>query len=87
MTVVRKDRDGAEFVANMRSKIGKQAHAALHYASLGLNATIVQSPDYRGRKVATALELLPRMLGPDAAPATCSSPGPTGPSNRPHTSS
>ncbi|HET6729930.1 MAG TPA: diacylglycerol kinase family protein [Jiangellaceae bacterium] len=37
-------------------------------ASIGLYARIVQSPAYRSRKVATALEMLPTMLGPDAAP-------------------
>jgi diacylglycerol kinase family enzyme len=37
-------------------------------ATMGLYAKIVQSPAYRDRKVATALELLPEMLGPHAAP-------------------
>jgi diacylglycerol kinase family enzyme len=33
-------------------------------ATMGLYAKIVQSPDYRDRKIGTALELLPTMLGP-----------------------
>ncbi|HZD00963.1 MAG TPA: diacylglycerol kinase family protein, partial [Actinomycetes bacterium] len=37
-------------------------------ATMGLYAKIVQSPAYRDRKVATALELLPGMLGPNATP-------------------
>jgi diacylglycerol kinase family enzyme len=37
-------------------------------ATMGLYARIVQSPAYRDHKVDTALELLPTMLGPDAAP-------------------
>jgi diacylglycerol kinase family enzyme len=37
-------------------------------ATAGLYAKIVQSPQYRERKVGTALDLLPSMLGPDAKP-------------------
>ena len=37
-------------------------------ATMGLYAKIVQSPAYRDRKVDTALELLPAMLGPGATP-------------------
>lgn len=37
-------------------------------ATLGLYAKIVQSPAYRDHKIGTALELLPEMLGPHAAP-------------------
>ena len=47
-------------------------------ASVGLYAKIVQSPAYRSRKVATALELLPVMLGPDAAPFDLQFTGPDG---------
>jgi diacylglycerol kinase family enzyme len=35
--------------------------------SIGLYAKIVQSPEYRDRKVDTALQLLPELLGPHAA--------------------
>ena len=49
-------------------------------ATVGLYAKIVQSPAYRDRKVGTALELLPEMLGPAPSPSTCASPAPTAPS-------
>jgi diacylglycerol kinase family enzyme len=47
-------------------------------ATAGLYAKIVQSPAYRDRKLATALELLPEMLGPDAAPFDLRFTGPDG---------
>ena len=47
-------------------------------ASIGLYAKIVQSPAYRNRKVATALEMLPTMLGPEAAPFDLQFTGPDG---------
>jgi diacylglycerol kinase family enzyme len=47
-------------------------------ATVGLYAKIVQSPAYRDRKVGTALELLPQMLGPDAAPFDLQFTGPDG---------
>jgi diacylglycerol kinase family enzyme len=47
-------------------------------ATAGVYAKIVQSPAYRGRKVATALELLPTMLGPDATPFDLRFTGPDG---------
>ncbi len=47
-------------------------------ATLGLYAKIVQSPAYRDRKMGTALELLPEMLGPHAAPFDLSFVGPDG---------
>jgi diacylglycerol kinase family enzyme len=47
-------------------------------ATAGLYAKIVQSPEYRDRKVGTALELLPGMLGPDAAPFDLRFTGPDG---------
>ena len=37
-------------------------------ASMGLYAKIVQSPAYRDAKVATAADILPDLIGPDAAP-------------------
>lgn len=47
-------------------------------ATVGLYAKIVQSPAYRGDKIGTALELLPQMLGPDAAPFDLRFTGPDG---------
>jgi diacylglycerol kinase family enzyme len=47
-------------------------------ATVGLYAKIVQSPAYRDRKVGTALELLPTMLGPGAAPLDLRFTGPDG---------
>jgi len=47
-------------------------------ATVGLYAKIVQSPAYRDRKVGTALELLPSMLGPGAAPLDLRFTGPDG---------
>ncbi len=37
-------------------------------ASLGLYAKVVQSPEYRDAKVATAASMLPDLIGPDARP-------------------
>ena len=37
-------------------------------ASMGLYAKVVQSPEYRDAKVATAADILPDLIGPDAAP-------------------
>jgi diacylglycerol kinase family enzyme len=47
-------------------------------ATMGLYARIVQSPAYRDHKMGTALELLPAMLGPDAAPFDLRFTGPDG---------
>jgi diacylglycerol kinase family enzyme len=47
-------------------------------AALGLYAKIVQSPAYRNRKIDTALQLLPELLGPDAAPFDLRFTGPDG---------
>jgi diacylglycerol kinase family enzyme len=47
-------------------------------ATAGLYAKIVQSPAYRAHKVDTALELLPEMLGPHAAPFDLRFVGPDG---------
>jgi diacylglycerol kinase family enzyme len=47
-------------------------------ATVGLYAKIVQSPAYRDRKIGTALELLPQLLGPDAAPFDLRFTGPDG---------
>jgi diacylglycerol kinase family enzyme len=47
-------------------------------ASAGLYAKIVQSREYRDRKVGTALDMLPDMLGPHAAPFDLRFTGPDG---------
>jgi len=47
-------------------------------ATMGLYARIVQAPAYRDRKLGTALELLPGMLGPDAVPFDLRFAGPDG---------
>jgi diacylglycerol kinase family enzyme len=47
-------------------------------ATVGLYAKIVQSPAYRNRKLGTALELLPGMLGPQAVPFDLRFTGPDG---------
>jgi len=47
-------------------------------ATMGLYAKIVQSPEYREQKARTALEMLPEMLGPDAAPFDLRFTGPDG---------
>ena len=47
-------------------------------ATMGLYAKIVQSPAYRDRKAGTALDMLPGMLGPHAAPFDLRFTGPDG---------
>jgi diacylglycerol kinase family enzyme len=47
-------------------------------ATMGLYAKIVQAPAYRDHKVDTALELLPGLLGPHAAPFDLRFTGPDG---------
>jgi hypothetical protein len=47
-------------------------------ATVGLYAKIVQSPAYRDHKMGTALDLLPGMLGPHAAPFDLRFTGPDG---------
>jgi diacylglycerol kinase family enzyme len=47
-------------------------------ATAGVYAKIVQSPEYRDRKIGSALELLPRMLGRDAPPFDLRFTGPDG---------
>jgi diacylglycerol kinase family enzyme len=47
-------------------------------ASLGIYASIVQSPQYRDAKLKTAAELLPGLLGPDATPLDLGFTGPDG---------
>jgi hypothetical protein len=47
-------------------------------ATMGLYAKIVQSPKYRDRKLGTALDLLPGLLGPHATPFDLRFTGPDG---------
>lgn len=47
-------------------------------ATMGLYAKIVQASDYKNHKVGTALEMLPRMLGPEAVPFDLQFTGPDG---------
>jgi diacylglycerol kinase family enzyme len=47
-------------------------------ATMGLYAKIVQSPEYRNRKIGTAVDMLPGMLGPHAAPFDLQFVGPDG---------
>jgi diacylglycerol kinase family enzyme len=62
-----------------RTDLGRVADQVfVNNATLGLYAEIVQSPAYRGHKMGTALELLPEMLGPHAAPFDLSFVGPDG---------
>jgi diacylglycerol kinase family enzyme len=51
-------------------------------ATMGLYAKIVQSPAYRDHKTDTALELLPELLGPQAAPFDLRFVGPDGTEQR-----
>jgi diacylglycerol kinase family enzyme len=46
--------------------------------SLGLYARVVQSPEYRDAKLRTAADVLPDLIGPDAAPPDLSFSGPAG---------
>jgi diacylglycerol kinase family enzyme len=46
--------------------------------SLGLYARVVQSPEYRDAKLRTAADVLPDLIGPDAAPLDLRFSGPTG---------
>jgi diacylglycerol kinase family enzyme len=56
--------------------VGEQVF--VNNATVGLYAKIVQSADYRDRKIGTALELLPNMLGPTATPFDLRFTGPDG---------
>jgi Diacylglycerol kinase catalytic domain len=56
-------------------------------ATMGLYAKIVQSPTYRGRKVGTALDMLPGCSAPVPRRSTSASPDRTGPNITRSTSS
>jgi diacylglycerol kinase family enzyme len=47
-------------------------------ASLGLYASVVESPQYRAAKLKTAITMLPNLLGPEAVPLDLAFTGPDG---------
>lgn len=67
--------DGIEHVVDLAKVNGR---VFVNNASLGLYAKIVQSPEYRDAKVKTAANMLPDLLGPDAAPLDIRFGGPDG---------
>jgi len=67
--------DGVERVVDLASVNG---HVFVNNASLGLYAKIVQSEAYREAKAKTAAEMLPDLLGPEAAPLDLRFTGPDG---------
>jgi len=67
--------DGVEVRIDLATVNGR---IFVNNASLGLYAKIVQSPEYRDAKRQTAAEMLPEMLGPDAAPLDLRFTGPDG---------
>jgi len=58
-------RDGVERRVDLAAVNGR---VFVNNASVGLYAKMVQNPGYRDAKRRTALEVLPELLGPDAAP-------------------
>ena len=67
--------DGAERRIDLAEVNGR---VFVNNASLGLYARIVQAPEYRDAKLKTAANLLPDLLGPDAAPLDLRFTGPDG---------
>jgi len=67
--------DGYERTIDLATVNG---HVFVNNASLGLYAKIVQSDEYRDAKMQTAANMLPDMLGPDAAPFDLRFTGPDG---------
>ncbi|HEX9066733.1 MAG TPA: diacylglycerol kinase family protein [Streptosporangiaceae bacterium] len=53
-------------------------HPFVNNCSLGLYARVVQSPQYRAAKMRTAADMLPDLIGPDAAPLDLCYTGPDG---------
>jgi diacylglycerol kinase family enzyme len=53
-------------------------HPFVNNCSLGLYAKVVQSPQYRDAKMRTAVDMLPDLIGPDAAPMDLRYQGPDG---------
>ncbi len=67
--------DGTEHRIDLAEVNGR---VFVNNASLGIYAAIVQSPQYRDAKLKTAAEMLPGLLGPDAAPLDLRFTGPDG---------
>jgi diacylglycerol kinase family enzyme len=67
--------DGAERRIDLAEVNGR---VFVNNASLGIYAEIVQSPQYRDAKLATAAAMLPELLGPDATPLDLRFTGPDG---------
>jgi diacylglycerol kinase family enzyme len=67
--------DGVEHRIDLATVNGR---TFVNNASLGLYAKVVQSPEYRDAKLRTAAEMLPDMLGPEAAPLDLCFTGPDG---------
>jgi diacylglycerol kinase family enzyme len=68
-------RDGTERRIDLATVNGR---VFVNNASLGLYATIVQSPEYRDAKRRTAAAMLPDLIGPDATPLDLRFAGPDG---------
>jgi diacylglycerol kinase family enzyme len=67
--------DGVERTVDLAAVNGR---VFVNNASLGLYATVVQSPEYRDAKVKTAASMLPDLLGADAVPLDLRFTGPDG---------
>jgi len=67
--------DGVERRVDLATVNGR---VFVNNTSVGLYARIVQSPGYRDDKRGTAAEMLPQLLGPDAAPMDLRFTGPDG---------
>lgn len=59
-------RDGVDVTIDLAEVNGR---VFVNNAAMGVYATIVQSEDYRGAKIATTAALLPDLLGPTAPPS------------------
>ena len=67
--------DGVESRVDLAEVNGR---VFVNNASLGIYASIVQSPQYRDAKLKTAADMLPELLGPDATPLDLRFTGPDG---------
>jgi diacylglycerol kinase family enzyme len=67
--------DGVERTIDLAEVNGR---VFVNNASMGLYAKVVQSTEYRDAKVATAADMLPALLGPDATPLDLRFTGPSG---------
>jgi diacylglycerol kinase family enzyme len=67
--------DGVEHIIDLATVNGR---VFVNNATAGLYAKIVQSPEYRGAKRQTTIDMLPDLLGPDATPLDLRFSGPDG---------